>query len=151
MLKYWYLFLVLIIILQTDLQLLHFQMVNLELMTLLNELLLELVVFLKHAPEPNLTKTDAEGNAASLAKTVFSGIARCTRAEFIPEIKFIDLANSDSMFVLFLQLLIYLFPLAYHSKKNIHLELKMANLEMLITFCIMIIINRNNHFTCCGI
>ena len=50
----------------------------------------------KERPCDNLTKTEAEGSAVSRAKTVFSGIARWTLADEIPEIKFSDFDNSVS-------------------------------------------------------
>ena len=47
-------------------------------------------------PFASLINTEADGNANSLAKTVFSGIAKCTLAELIPDIKVIERDNSAS-------------------------------------------------------
>ena len=47
-------------------------------------------------PSKSWTNTDAVTGAVSLTKTDFSGIAKWTLAELIPEIWFTDLANSAS-------------------------------------------------------
>ena len=47
-------------------------------------------------PLANLTNTEAEGRAISLANTVFSGMAKWTLAELTPDMWLTDRANSAS-------------------------------------------------------